>query len=130
MAETTYPVDAAAARAARLAAIEARLNPPKEEEEAREPGSSESPAPPVSGNGSRDNGLGAKRSAREEAEKKRELARTLQRTIVRDSGYAQAAGCVEVSPASAWRDASFLISWEGALTPDTAQDRDQHYYKR
>lgn len=87
---------AADARARRLAAIEARLNPPKEEDAAA-PGSSGTSTP-----GSREPPRNMPKpwtrpNERDENEKKREMARLLNRTIVRDSGYRQAAECVEVS---------------------------------
>ncbi|BEI86521.1 hypothetical protein CcaverHIS002_0608080 [Cutaneotrichosporon cavernicola] len=80
-------------RARRLAAIQARLAPPPD-------------AAPVDSVSSGTNAslIPAPRhlpkawtrpSEREEREMKRELARVLQRTIVRDSGYRQAATCVE-----------------------------------
>ena len=91
---------AADARARRLAAIEARLNPPKEDDGA---------AAAAGSSGSNTPGREPPRnmpkpwtrpSEREQNEKKRELTRLLNRTIVRDSGYRQAAECVEVSAES------------------------------
>lgn len=99
------------ARAARLAAIEARLNPPKDDDavasqqQASGTPNAASSASSASGRGTNatpgtagTSGTGWKRpNEREVTEKRRELARVLQRTIVRDSGYAKAADCVEVS---------------------------------
>lgn len=86
---------AADARARRLAAIEARLNPPKEEDGATDTGGTSSPSarePPRNMPKP-----WTRPSDRDENEKKRELTRLLNRTIIRDSGYRQAAECVEVS---------------------------------
>jgi hypothetical protein len=93
-------------RARRLAAIEARLNPPTDDAE----GTATVTSAPNSGSSSptkqQQQPLFAPRalpkawtrpSERDELEKKRELARVLNRTIIRDSGYAAAEGCVEVS---------------------------------
>lgn len=90
---------AADARARRLAAIEARLNPPKEDDGASGTGT---PGTGTSTPNAREPPRNMPKpwtrpNEREENEKKRELTRLLNRTIIRDSGYRQAAECVEVS---------------------------------
>lgn len=101
-------------RTRRLAAIEARLNPQRDTVAdasapgAGTPGSAGSAGAASSGTSTplfgSNNGpprnlpkAWKRPTAREELERRREVARILNRTIVRDSGYRQAAECVEVS---------------------------------
>lgn len=90
-------------RARRIAAIQARLAPPPPEPDAEADsggsGGSGTASPQFRGAGAPRHLAKAwsRPSEREETEKRREMARIVQRTIVRDSGYAQAATCVEVS---------------------------------
>jgi hypothetical protein len=91
-------------RARRLAAIEARLNPAPAATDSPGSGSSGTSSPAPAARGPL---FGAPRPAqptgwvrpspKAEAERRRELARILNRTVVRDNSYADAAGCVEVS---------------------------------
>jgi len=94
-------------RARRLAAIEARLNPSSADPDAGSGTGNSTPSSTSSAKPASAPLFGAPRnlpkawtrpSEREQTEKKRELARVLNRTVIRDNSYAAAAGCVEVSP--------------------------------
>lgn len=88
---------AAESRARRLAAIEARLNPPRDDAEASSGDSGTRASTPSARAPPRNLPKPWTRpSEKEESEKRRELTRLLNRTIIRDSGYRQAAECVEV----------------------------------
>ncbi|TXT08642.1 hypothetical protein VHUM_02770 [Vanrija humicola] len=80
-------------RARRLAAIEARLAPAQPEAAAGTP--SLGTTTPLFGAPAHLPKGWTRPSARDENERRRELARILNRTIIRDSSYAQAAACVE-----------------------------------
>ncbi len=84
-------------RARRLAAIQARLAPTDVPPPADGGGSGSGSSTPLRGAPRHLPKAWTRPSEKDEREKRRELARVLQRTIVRDSGYTQAATCVEVS---------------------------------
>lgn len=108
-------------RARRLAAIEARLNPPTEPSPAASAEGDGSASAPRSGSGSgnatpRTPPRGLPKpwtppSDHARRERRRELARILNRTIVRDSGYAQAAACIEVSGDGMGRAGEAVFVW-------------------
>ncbi|CAK9782704.1 hypothetical protein CC85DRAFT_285581 [Cutaneotrichosporon oleaginosum] len=83
-------------RERRLAAIQARLAPaPAPDAESTSPPSGSGGSTPLFAAPRHLPKAWTRPSEREDREKRRELARVLQRTIVRDSGYQQAATCVE-----------------------------------